>query len=132
MMLDYETLRVIWWALLGILLIGFAVTDGYDLGAGMLLPFAARSDAERRQMLESIEPHWEGHQVWLITGAGVSFAARMAATGYGSFCWMSSMTMRRSPWRVICTVSPGRLIRSCTRAATPTRPMKRCESIGSS
>src|SRR6266446_859564 len=87
MMLDYETLRVIWWALLGILLIGFAVTDGYDLGAGMLLPFAARSDAERRQMLESIEPHWEGHQVWLITGAGVSFAAwpLLYATAFSGF-----------------------------------------------
>src|SRR5229473_2106384 len=87
MMLDYETLRVIWWALLGILLIGFAVTDGYDLGAGMLLPFAARSDAERRQMLETIEPHWEGHQVWLITGAGVSFAAwpLLYATAFSGF-----------------------------------------------
>lgn len=75
MMPDYETLRIIWWALLGILLIGFAVGDGYDLGTGMLLLFAARSDGERRQLLESIEPHWEGHQVWLIVGAGASFAA---------------------------------------------------------
>src|SRR5882724_1082896 len=72
---DYEILRFIWWALLGILLIGFAVTDGYDLGTGILLPFAARSDGERRQVLESIEPHWEGHQVWLILGAGAAFAS---------------------------------------------------------
>jgi cytochrome d ubiquinol oxidase subunit II len=87
MTLDYETLRLIWWALLGILLIGFAVTDGYDLGTGILLPFAARSDGERRQMLESIEPHWEGHQVWLITGAGVSFAAwpLLYATAFSGF-----------------------------------------------
>jgi cytochrome d ubiquinol oxidase subunit II len=87
MTLDYATLRLIWWALLGILLIGFAVTDGYDLGAGILLPFAARSDGERRQMLESIEPHWEGHQVWLITGAGVSFAAwpLLYATAFSGF-----------------------------------------------
>jgi len=84
---DYEILRFIWWALLGILLIGFAVTDGYDLGTGILLPFAARSDGERRQMLESIEPHWEGHQVWLILGAGAAFAAwpLLYATAFSSF-----------------------------------------------
>jgi len=63
---------------------------------------------------------------------GVSRAARMFAIGNGSICDRSSMTMRRSPWSVIWTVSPGRLMRSCTRAATPTRPRKRCESIGSS
>jgi cytochrome d ubiquinol oxidase subunit II len=84
---DYETLRLIWWALLGILLIGFAITDGYDLGAGVLLPFAARSDGERRQMLESIEPHWEGHQVWLILGGGAAFAAwpLLYATAFSGF-----------------------------------------------
>ncbi|HEX3499309.1 MAG TPA: cytochrome d ubiquinol oxidase subunit II [Stellaceae bacterium] len=84
---DYEILRFIWWALLGILLIGFAVTDGYDLGTGMLLRYAARSDNERRQVLESIEPHWEGHQVWLIVGAGVSFAAwpLLYATAFSGF-----------------------------------------------
>jgi cytochrome bd ubiquinol oxidase subunit II len=84
---DYATLRFIWWALLGILLIGFAVTDGYDLGTGMLLRYAARSDGERRQMLESIEPHWEGHQVWLILGGGASFAAwpLLYATAFSGF-----------------------------------------------
>ena len=84
---DYDMLRFIWWALLGILLIGFAVTDGYDLGTGMLLRYAARSDGERRQMLETIEPHWEGHQVWLIAGAGVSFAAwpLLYATAFSGF-----------------------------------------------
>ena len=79
--LDYGTLRVIWWALLGILLIGFAVTDGYDLGTGILLPWVARSDAERRLTLEAIEPHWEGHQVWFILGGGASFAAWPALYG---------------------------------------------------
>jgi cytochrome d ubiquinol oxidase subunit II len=84
---DYEILRFIWWALLGILLIGFAVTDGYDLGTGILLRYAARSDGERRQMLESIEPHWEGHQVWLVLGAGASFAAwpLLYATTFSGF-----------------------------------------------
>ena len=47
-MLDYETLRLLWWALLGILLIGFAIMDGFDLGAAMLLPFVGRTDDERR------------------------------------------------------------------------------------
>ncbi|KPF53462.1 MULTISPECIES: cytochrome d ubiquinol oxidase subunit II [unclassified Novosphingobium] len=73
--LDYETLRVIWWALLGVLLIGFALTDGYDLGVGALLPFVARTDQERRLVINAIAPHWEGHQVWFILGGGAIFAA---------------------------------------------------------
>ena len=73
--LDYETLRVIWWALLGILLIGFAVTDGFDLGVGSLLPFVARTDAERRLAINTIGPVWEGNQVWLVLGGGAIFAA---------------------------------------------------------
>jgi len=75
MPIDYDILRFIWWALLGVLLIGFAILDGYDLGTAMLLPFVARTDAERRQARETIEPHWEGHQVWLILGGGAAFAA---------------------------------------------------------
>ncbi|HXP75591.1 MAG TPA: cytochrome d ubiquinol oxidase subunit II [Stellaceae bacterium] len=75
MPIDYDILRLIWWALLGVLLIGFAILDGYDLGTAMLLPFVARTDAERRQVRETIEPHWEGHQVWLILGGGAVFAA---------------------------------------------------------
>ncbi len=71
----YDLLRFLWWALLGILLIGFAVLDGYDLGTAMLLPFIGRSDAERRQLRGTIEPTWEGHQVWLVLGAGAAFAA---------------------------------------------------------
>jgi len=75
MPLDYDVLRFIWWALLGVLLMGFAILDGYDLGTGMLLPFVARTDAERRQVRETIEPHWEGHQIWFILGGGAAFAA---------------------------------------------------------
>jgi cytochrome bd ubiquinol oxidase subunit II len=73
--LDYGTLRVIWWLLLGTLLIGFAIMDGYDLGVAMLLPFVARTDSERRVTINAIGPHWEGNQVWLILGAGAVFAA---------------------------------------------------------
>ncbi|MEG3146505.1 cytochrome d ubiquinol oxidase subunit II [Sphingomonas sp. RT2P30] len=73
--LDYETLRVIWWALMGILLIGFALTDGFDLGVATLLPFVARTDAERRIVINTVGPTWEGNQVWLILGGGAIFAA---------------------------------------------------------
>jgi cytochrome d ubiquinol oxidase subunit II len=73
--IPYDILRLIWWALLGILLIGFAVLDGYDLGTAMLLPFVGRNDAERRQVRETVEPNWEGHQVWFIVGGAASFAA---------------------------------------------------------
>ena len=73
--LDYPTLKVLWWGLVGILLIGFAVTDGYDLGAASLLPFVAKSDEQRRLVINSVGPTWEGHQVWLITGGGALFAA---------------------------------------------------------
>lgn len=74
-MFDYETLRVIWWLLLGVLLVGFAVMDGYDLGVAALLRALAREDDERRVLLETIEPTWEGNQVWLILGGGAVFAA---------------------------------------------------------
>ncbi|MEL1265434.1 cytochrome d ubiquinol oxidase subunit II [Pseudoxanthomonas putridarboris] len=73
--LDYSTLRLIWWLLLGILLIGFAVMDGFDLGIGTLLPAVARTDAERRLVLNVVGPVWEGNQVWLILGGGAIFAA---------------------------------------------------------
>ncbi|MGE7370394.1 cytochrome d ubiquinol oxidase subunit II [Neorhizobium sp. NPDC001467] len=73
--LDYETLRLIWWLLLGVLLIGFAIADGYDLGVGALLPFAAKTDEERRVMINLIGPTWEGNQVWLVLGGGAIFAA---------------------------------------------------------
>jgi len=74
-MLDYETLRLIWWALLGILLIGFATMDGFDLGTAALLPFVARTDMERRIAINTVGPVWEGNQVWFILGGGAIFAA---------------------------------------------------------
>jgi cytochrome d oxidase, subunit II (cydB) len=73
--LDYATLRVIWWLLLGVLLIGFAIMDGFDLGVAALLPVVAKTDEERRVALNLVGPVWEGNQVWLITGGGAIFAA---------------------------------------------------------
>ncbi len=75
MFLDYETLRVIWWLLLGVLLIGFAIMDGFDLGAAVLLPFVGRTDTEKRIVINTIGPVWEGNQVWLVLGGGAIFAA---------------------------------------------------------
>jgi cytochrome d ubiquinol oxidase subunit II len=73
--LDYETLRVIWWLLMGIVLIGFAIMDGFDLGSGAFVRVLAHNDEERRVLLETFEPVWEGNQVWLILGGGAVFAA---------------------------------------------------------
>lgn len=73
--LDYEMLRLIWWLFLGVLLIGFAVMDGFDLGVAMLLPFVARNDTERRVTINTIGPFWDGNQVWLVLGGGAVFAA---------------------------------------------------------
>ncbi|MBY5838383.1 cytochrome d ubiquinol oxidase subunit II (plasmid) [Rhizobium leguminosarum] len=74
-LIDYETLRLIWWLLLGVLLIAFATTGGFDLGVGTLLPFVARTDTERRVAINTIGATWEGNQVWLILGGGAIFAA---------------------------------------------------------
>ena len=75
MIFDYETLKVVWWLLIGVLLIAFAVTDGFDMGIGILLPFLGRSDGERRVIIGSVSATWEGNQTWLITAAGATFAA---------------------------------------------------------
>lgn len=85
--LDYETLRVIWWLLLGLLLIGFAIMDGFDLGTAALLPVVARTDTERRVAINAIGPVWDGNQVWLILGGGAIFAAWpiVYATAFSGF-----------------------------------------------
>lgn len=74
-LLSYEILRVIWWGLLGVLLIGFALTDGFDMGVGALLPFVGKTDIERRVVINTVGPVWEGNQVWFILGGGAIFAA---------------------------------------------------------
>jgi cytochrome bd ubiquinol oxidase subunit II len=86
-MFDYEAMRLIWWALLGILLIGFAVMDGFDLGVAILLPYVARTETERRVVINTVGPVWEGNQVWLILGGGAIFAAwpMLYATAFSGF-----------------------------------------------
>lgn len=86
-MLDYETLKFVWWILVGALLMGFAITDGMDMGVGTLLPFVGRSDTERRIAINTVGPHWDGNQVWFITAGGAIFAAWPAvyATAFSGF-----------------------------------------------
>ena len=74
-MIDYEFLRFIWWVLVIVLLIGFSVTDGFDMGVTALLPVTGKKEVERRIMINSIAPHWDGNQVWLLTAGGAVFAA---------------------------------------------------------
>ena len=88
-MLDYESLKLVWWILVGVLLIGFALTDGFDLGAAALLPLLGRDDEERRVIINTIAPHWDGNQVWLITAGGALFAAwpLVYAASFSGFYW---------------------------------------------
>ncbi len=87
MILDYEVLKFIWWVLVGVLFIGFAVTDGLDMGVGALLPFLGKTDLERRVIINTVGPHWDGNQVWLITAGGAIFAAwpLVYATAFSGF-----------------------------------------------
>lgn len=87
MIFDYETLKLIWWLFVGVLLVGFAITDGFDLGIGALLPFLGKNDNERRVIINSIGATWEGNQVWFVTAGGAIFAAWpiVYATAFSGF-----------------------------------------------
>ena len=74
-LIGFDVLRVIWWLLLGVLLTGFALTDGFDMGVGALIPFVGKTDSERRVAINTVGPVWEGNQVWFILGGGAIFAA---------------------------------------------------------
>jgi cytochrome bd ubiquinol oxidase subunit II len=86
-MFDYATLKIIWWLLVGVLLIGFAIMDGHDMGVGALLPFVGKTDDERRVIINTVGPHWDGNQVWFITAGGAVFAAwpLVYATAFSGF-----------------------------------------------
>lgn len=89
LLFEYLTLKIIWWLLVCVLLVGFALLDGFDLGVGTLLPFLARTDEQRRVLLNAIGPTWEGNQVWFITAGGAMFAAWpfVYATAFSGFYW---------------------------------------------
>ena len=82
-----ETLQAAWFLLIGVLLVGYAILDGFDLGVGMQHLFTARTDRERRTLLTSIGPVWDGNEVWLITAGGALFAAfpKVYATVFSGF-----------------------------------------------
>ena len=86
-LISYDVLRVTWWLLLGVLLVGFAVTDGFDLGAMGLLRATAKTDVERRVAINTVGPVWEGNQVWLVLGGGAIFAAwpQLYAVSFSGF-----------------------------------------------
>jgi cytochrome d ubiquinol oxidase subunit II len=94
-MFDYEVLKLIWWVLISVLLIGFVITDGFDMGVGALLPVIGKTDQDRRIMINSIAPHWEGNQVWLVLAAGAIFAAWPAvyATAFSGFYVAMMLTL---------------------------------------
>src|SRR5262249_12471403 len=69
------SLADLWFALFVAIIAGYVILDGFDIGVGILHPFAARSDEERRISLNSIGPIWDGNEVWLVVGGGVLFAA---------------------------------------------------------
>lgn len=100
MLFDYETLKIIWWLLIGVLLIGFAIMDGHDMGVCSLLPFVGKDDEERRVIINSIGAHWEGNQVWFITGGGAIFAAwpLVYATAFSGFYWALMAVL----WALFC------------------------------
>nr|WP_315219006.1 cytochrome d ubiquinol oxidase subunit II [uncultured Duganella sp.] len=75
MLFDYDTYKIIWWCFVGVLLIGFALTDGFDFGVGMSLPFLGKNDTERRVIINTIGATWEGNQTWFIAAGGCLFAA---------------------------------------------------------
>ena len=65
-MIDYAILKFIWWLFIAVLLAGFSIMDGQDMGVGTLLPFLGKTNSERRVMINSVAPHWDGNQVWLL------------------------------------------------------------------
>jgi cytochrome d ubiquinol oxidase subunit II len=90
MLFDYITLKLIWWTFVCVLLIGFAVMDGFDMGLAALLPFLARNDDQRRVMINAVAPTWEANQVWFITTGGALFAAwpMVYATAFSGLYWV--------------------------------------------
>lgn len=78
---------IIWWVLLGVLLMGLAIMVGMDMGVGTLLRFVGRTNDERRVALNIIGPHWDGNQVWFVLGGGAIFAAwpLVYATAFSGF-----------------------------------------------
>lgn len=89
MLFDYDTLQVMWWLLVGVLLIGFALTNGVDMAVSTLLFKVGKTSQERGAIISTIAPHWDGNQVWLITAGGAVFAAwpEVYAAAFSGLYW---------------------------------------------
>lgn len=89
MLFDYDTLQVMWWLLVGVLLIGFALTNGVDMAVSTLLFKVGKNSQERGAIISTIAPHWDGNQVWLITAGGAVFAAwpEVYAASFSGLYW---------------------------------------------
>lgn len=74
-MIEYDLLKIIWWVCIGALMIGFSILGGRDHGVGALLLFLGKNDDQRRILINSIGPTWDGNQVWFLTFGGALFAA---------------------------------------------------------
>jgi cytochrome bd ubiquinol oxidase subunit II len=70
-----EFLQIIWFFLIVVLLLGYSILDGFDLGVGVLAPFMAKGDTDKRVLFNAVGPFWDGNEVWLLTGGGALFAA---------------------------------------------------------
>src|SRR5512141_1185399 len=68
-------LNTLWFILIAVLWIGYFALEGFDMGVGILLPFIGKTDLKRRVMINTIGPHWDGNEVWLLTAGGATFAA---------------------------------------------------------
>lgn len=116
---SYEVLRIIWWLFLGVLLAGFVVMDGFDIGAAALHPFVARTDGERRVVLNSVGPVWEGNQVWFILGGGAIFAAWpiLYAVSFSGFYLAMFLVLTTFIFRPVCFKYRSKLVDSRWRQA---------------
>ncbi|MGB9593542.1 MAG: cytochrome d ubiquinol oxidase subunit II [Anaerolineae bacterium] len=85
--MSHTFLQNAWYLLIGVLLIGYAILDGFDLGVGVLSPFIAKDEKERRALVGAIGPFWDGNEVWLLTAGGALFAAfpHVYATVFSGF-----------------------------------------------
>jgi cytochrome bd ubiquinol oxidase subunit II len=68
-------LNIVWFVLIAVLYIGYFILEGFDFGVGILLPFLGKDDQSRRIIINTIGPHWDGNEVWLLTAGGATFAA---------------------------------------------------------
>jgi cytochrome d ubiquinol oxidase subunit II len=99
---DFWTLRLVWWFVLGLLVAGYCITQGFDLGVSIMIPFVAKNDDEKRVLMNTVGPFWEGSQIWLVLGGGAAFAAwpylyAVAFSGLYSVVFLALFTIIMRP-----------------------------------